>query len=58
MLRASQINQARVHNGYHYPRSVTTAKSSAEYYDRFTTEFSSCINHESPRSTRWPGSSR
>jgi hypothetical protein len=46
MLRASQINQARVHNGYHYPRSVTTAKSSAEYYDRFTTEFSSCINHE------------
>lgn len=46
MLRASQINQARVHNGYHYPRSVTTAKSSAEYYDRFTTEFASCINHE------------
>src|SRR5262249_20151249 len=46
MLSASQINQARVHNGYHYPRSVTTAKSSAEYYDRFTTEFSHCINHE------------
>jgi hypothetical protein len=46
MLRASQINQARVHNGYHYPRSVTTAKSSAEYYDRFTSEFSSCINRE------------
>jgi len=46
MLRASQINQARVHNGYHYPRSVTTATSSAEYYARFTTEFASCINHE------------
>jgi glycine/D-amino acid oxidase-like deaminating enzyme len=25
MMRASQVNQARVHNGYHYPRSLTTA---------------------------------
>jgi len=24
MLRASYNNQARVHNGYHYPRSFTT----------------------------------
>jgi len=24
--RASAINQARVHNGYHYPRSYETAK--------------------------------
>lgn len=46
MIRASQINQARVHNGYHYPRSVTTARSSAEYYDRFTQDFSSAINRE------------
>jgi glycine/D-amino acid oxidase-like deaminating enzyme len=46
MLRASQINQARVHNGYHYPRSVTTARSSAEYYDRFTHDFSGAINRE------------
>jgi glycine/D-amino acid oxidase-like deaminating enzyme len=46
MLRASQINQARVHNRYHYPRSVSTARSSAEYYDRFTRDFASAINRE------------
>ena len=27
--RASFINQARVHNGYHYPRSKETAQKSA-----------------------------
>ena len=25
MSRASYVNQARVHNGYHYPRSILTA---------------------------------
>ena len=25
LMRASYNNQARVHNGYHYPRSFTTA---------------------------------
>ena len=28
MARASYNNQARVHNGYHYPRSVLTAMGS------------------------------
>src|SRR4051794_27058259 len=28
MRRASFVNQARVHNGYHYPRSLGTAISS------------------------------
>jgi len=41
--RASYVNQARVHNGYHYPRSVTTAKKSAKYYQRFNEEFSFAI---------------
>jgi len=41
--RASYINQARVHNGYHYPRSVSTAKKSAKYYHRFNEEFSFAI---------------
>ena len=41
--RASYINQARVHNGYHYPRSVSTAKKSAKYYRRFNEEFSFAI---------------
>lgn len=27
--RATYINQARVHMGYHYPRSLTTAMKSA-----------------------------
>jgi len=42
--RASYINQARVHNGYHYPRSVSTAIKSAKYYHRFNEEFSFAIN--------------
>jgi hypothetical protein len=36
--RASWINQARVHNGYHYPRSYATAHKSAEYFERFVAE--------------------
>jgi len=42
--RASWINQARVHNGYHYPRSVSTARTTAMYYHRFNEEFSFAIN--------------
>jgi glycine/D-amino acid oxidase-like deaminating enzyme len=35
MQRASLINQARVHNGYHYPRSLTTAARSRVNYPLF-----------------------
>jgi hypothetical protein len=42
--RASSINQARVHNGYHYPRSYATAKKVANYYNRFTKDFDFAIN--------------
>ena len=44
MSRASFVNQARVHMGYHYPRSLSTANKSASYFERFCTEFSGCIN--------------
>lgn len=44
--RATFINQARVHQGYHYPRSLSTASKSAEYFERFTKDFSFCINSE------------
>jgi glycine/D-amino acid oxidase-like deaminating enzyme len=44
MLRASYINQARLHYGYHYPRSLTTARSSIEYYHRFRSDFEGAIN--------------
>lgn len=43
--RASAINQARVHNGYHYPRSYSTAKNAAYYYNRFVKDFDFAINN-------------
>ena len=42
--RATYINQARVHLGYHYPRSLSTALKSKKYFDRFNSDFSFCIN--------------
>ena len=35
MQRASYSNQARIHNGYHYPRSFTTAHRSRVNLPRF-----------------------
>jgi L-2-hydroxyglutarate oxidase LhgO len=43
MQRASLVNQARVHNGYHYPRSLLTAFRSRASFSRFITEFDECI---------------
>ncbi|MBF4694515.1 FAD-dependent oxidoreductase [Fusibacter ferrireducens] len=42
--RATHSNQARVHMGYHYPRSYTTAIKSAHYFDRFNREYEACIH--------------
>ena len=42
--RATYINQARVHMGYHYPRSLTTAIKSAGYFKRFVDDFDFCIH--------------
>lgn len=44
--RATYINQARVHQGYHYPRSISTAMKSAGYFERFNRDYSFCINKE------------
>jgi glycine/D-amino acid oxidase-like deaminating enzyme len=44
MTRASYANQARVHNGYHYPRSILTASRSQVAFPRFVNEFRSCID--------------
>lgn len=44
--RATYINQARVHQGYHYPRSISTAIKSAGYFERFHKDYSFCINRE------------
>lgn len=42
--RATYINQARVHQGYHYPRSISTAVKSAGYFERFNKDYGFCIN--------------
>lgn len=44
--RATYINQARVHQGYHYPRSISTAVKSAGYFERFSMDYSFCVNSE------------
>lgn len=44
--RASYVNQARLHNGYHYPRSIETAAVSSGYYDKFIRDFQDSINNE------------
>ncbi len=41
--RATYINQARVHMGYHYPRSLTTAVKSAGYFRRFVEDRKSVV---------------
>jgi glycine/D-amino acid oxidase-like deaminating enzyme len=37
--RASRVNQARIHTGFHYPRSFTTAMRSMHLHERFIREF-------------------
>jgi hypothetical protein len=43
MLAASDINQCRVHRGYHYPRSNSTVKEVLDANISFTEEFSEAI---------------
>lgn len=43
-MRATYINQARVHKGYHYPRSYSTAIKSANYFNRFCQDYSFCLH--------------
>ena len=43
--RATHINQARIHMGYHYPRSYSTAIKSANYFERFAQDYSFSIQH-------------
>lgn len=41
--RASRVNQARIHTGFHYPRSALTAVKSMVLYRRFMEDFSEAI---------------
>lgn len=46
LARASYNNQARVHNGYHYPRSYTTAYRSRINLPRFVRDWPSAIKQD------------
>lgn len=43
MERASYVNQARVHNGYHYPRSILTAYRSRVNLPDFQREYGDAV---------------
>lgn len=42
--RASFVNQARVHQGYHYPRSLLTGIRSRVNFNLFVRQFADCID--------------
>lgn len=46
MTRASYNNQARVHNGYHYPRSFVTANRSRANLPRFVKEWPDAVKKD------------
>ena len=46
LLRASYNNQARVHNGYHYPRNFTTAYRSRVNLPRFVQDYPEAIKRD------------
>lgn len=43
-MGASWANQARVHGGYHYPRSLLTGKRSRESLKRFVSDYGSAVD--------------
>ena len=43
MERASRVNQARVHTGFHYPRNVLTAVKSLALHRRFAADFPDAV---------------
>lgn len=46
MVRASYNNQARIHNGYHYPRSFVTAYRSRVNLPRFVQEWPDAVKDD------------
>jgi glycine/D-amino acid oxidase-like deaminating enzyme len=45
---ASFINQARVHQGYHYPRAILTAQRSRVNYAKFIDDYADCVDGAFP----------
>jgi glycine/D-amino acid oxidase-like deaminating enzyme len=58
ILRASYANQARIHNGYHYPRSLSTALRSRKNFERFIDEYRSAISFDAENVYAIAGNSR
>lgn len=46
LTRASYVNQARIHNGYHYPRSFTTAFRSRVNLPRFIRDYPDAVRRD------------
>lgn len=46
LSQASFVNQARVHTGFHYPRSFATAKRSLVLHQRFQQDFAPAIDRD------------
>jgi glycine/D-amino acid oxidase-like deaminating enzyme len=46
LMRASYNNQARVHNGYHYPRSFTTAYRSRINFPKFVRDWPDAVTQD------------
>src|SRR5882757_5648198 len=46
LSRASYNNQARVHGGYHYPRSILTGKSCVSSFPLFVEAFPSAVTKD------------
>lgn len=46
LTKASIVNQARLHGGYHYPRSVATARMSDDHKERFTRDHREMIHSQ------------
>jgi glycine/D-amino acid oxidase-like deaminating enzyme len=45
---ASRNNQHRLHQGFHYPRDIETARQCKKGFHRFIEEFSPCISNKCP----------
>ena len=46
MRRATYVNQARLHSGLHYPRSLLTARGTRLHYDKFKRAFPTAVRED------------
>jgi glycine/D-amino acid oxidase-like deaminating enzyme len=44
MSGATEVNQQRIHAGFHYPRSIATAETAARHYTRFLIDHAEAVD--------------